>query len=324
MPDVITIGSATRDVFLVSKEFKIIRSAKSKTGALECVNLGSKIEVDQKVLTTGGGATNAAATFASLGFDTATIARIGDDSPGRGLIDELAKYKINTDLIKTVKGGDTAYSVLLTTPSGERTVLVHRGVSAAFKPTDIPWSKLNSSWLYLTSLGGNLALAKKIIKTAHQKNIQIAYNPGMKEIKKGLSAFKTLLPLLSVLILNREEAAALSGQPVKDLELIIRTFNKHNLILVITDGSNGSYGCLGDECWFAQAGKSKVVSRTGAGDAFGSAFVAALIKGKNIPQAQQIATLNAQSVITSIGAKDGILNKLPNTTELKKVKISKI
>jgi len=322
MPDVITIGSATREVFLISKDIKIIRSDKSSTGALECVTLGSKIEIDQKVLTTGGGATNAAATFASLGFDTATIARVGDDSPGRGLIEELTKHKINTDLIRTVKGGDTAYSILLTAPTGQRTVLIHRGVSATFSTKDIPWNKLKANWLYLTSLGGNLALAKKIIKEAHKKNIQVAYNPGIKEIAKGLSAFAPLLPMLSVLNMNLEEAMALSGK--KDIKEIARIFNRHNLILLITDGANGSYACLGDEHWFAKASKSKVVSRTGAGDAFGSAFVAALIKGKDIPEAQQIATLNAQSVIASIGAKEGILNKLPNATELKKVKISKI
>ncbi|MFH1142396.1 MAG: carbohydrate kinase family protein, partial [Candidatus Uhrbacteria bacterium] len=249
MPDVITIGSATRDVFLISKDIKIIRSDKSKTGALECINLGSKIEIDQKVLTTGGGATNAAATFASLGFDTATIARIGDDSPGRGLIEELNKYKIKTDLIHTVKGGQTAYSVLLTAPTGQRTVLVHRGVSATFSAKDIPWNKLKANWLYLTSLGGNLTLAKKIIKEAYKKNIQVAYNPGMKEVAQGLSAFTPLLPMLSILNMNLEEASTLTGK--KEIKEIARAFTKYNLILLITDGANGSYACLGDEHWFA-------------------------------------------------------------------------
>ncbi|MFH1315656.1 MAG: carbohydrate kinase family protein [Candidatus Uhrbacteria bacterium] len=322
MPDVITIGSATRDVFLISKDIKIIRSDKSKTGALECVNLGSKIEIDQKVLTTGGGATNAAATFASLGFDTATIARVGDDSPGRGLIEELTKYKIKTDLIRTVKGGDTAYSVLLTAPTGQRTVLVHRGVSATFSAKDIPWNKLKANWLYLTSLGGNLTLAKKIIKEAYKKNIQVAYNPGMKEIAKGWRAFIPLLPMLSILNMNLEEASTLTGK--KEIKEIARAFTKYNLILLITDGANGSYACLGDEHWFAKASKSKVVSRTGAGDAYGSGFVSALIKGKNIPEAMRVATLNAQSVIGSIGAKNGILKHIPANKELKKIKVTKI
>ncbi len=322
MPDVITIGSATRDVFLLSDDFKILRTPKSKTGAFECVALGSKIEVDQMVLTTGGGATNAGAAFAALGFDTATVARLGDDSPGRGLIDELKQHKIKTNLIRKVKNGETAYSVILTASTGERTILVHRGVSATFSDKDIPWNKLKADWIYITSLGGNLALVKNIVKEAHRKNIQVAYNPGMNEIAKGYRAFAPLLPMLSVLNMNLEEASALTGK--KQIEEIARAFTKHNMVLLITDGANGSYACLGDERWFAKAGKSKVVSRTGAGDAFGSGFVASLMKNDDIPRALQFGTLNAQSVISSIGAKNGILKRVPPIQELKKIKVTKM
>ena len=312
MSKVITIGSATRDVFLVSDDFQILRPKSKK--ALECVTLGSKIEVDQMVLTTGGGATNTAATFASLGHDTATVSKIGDDSPGHGLVDELKQFKIKTNLINKTKG-QTAYSVIMTASTGERTVLVHRGVSANFSTKDIPWNKLKADWLYITSLGGNLALVKKIVKAAYEKNIQVAYNPGMKEITKGYGAFKSLLPMLSVLIMNQEEADALG---IDDNTI------QHNMILIITDGANGSHAFLGDEHWFAKAGKSNVVSRTGAGDAFGSGFVASLMKDDDVSKALQFATLNAQSVIASIGAKKGVLKRTPSAKDMSKIKVKKI
>lgn len=323
MFDVITIGSATRDVFLISDDFKILKSPKSKTGAYECVTLGSKIEIDKMVLTTGGGATNAAATFASLGYRVACVGKIGNDSTGRGLLDELKQHKINTDMIKRVVG-QTAYSCLLTTPTGERTVLVHRGVSATLSPSDIPWTKLKSKWLYITSVGGNLALVKRIVQTAHEKNIQVAYNPGMREIKKGRKTFSSLLPMLSVLMINREEAAELTGRPLKDLKGMMKDLTKHNLILIITDGEAGSYACLGDETWFAKPSKAKVVSRTGAGDAFGSGFLSSLMKHDDLPRALQTGTLNAESVIGSIGAKRGILQKLPTNQSLNKIKVKSI
>ena len=91
MYDIITIGAATRDVFLVSNAFVAIKSKKFATGAGECVALGSKIEVSNLVLTTGGGATNAAATFGSLGFRTAAICRVGDDSPGKDVVEDLSR-----------------------------------------------------------------------------------------------------------------------------------------------------------------------------------------------------------------------------------------
>ena len=45
MYDVTTIGSATKDVFLISKGFKLIKSNKFKTGTGECFAYGSKIEL---------------------------------------------------------------------------------------------------------------------------------------------------------------------------------------------------------------------------------------------------------------------------------------
>ena len=179
MYDIITIGAATRDVFLISPAFVAIKSKKFATGAGECVALGSKIEVSDLVLTTGGGATNAAATFGSLGFRTATICRVGDDSPGKDVVEDLSRFGVSTHLVRMIKGADTAYSTILTMKDGERSILVFRGSSAHFVARDIPEASLkNTKWVYLTSLGGNLVLAKKIISTAHKAGVKVAWNAG--------------------------------------------------------------------------------------------------------------------------------------------------
>ncbi|KKR21981.1 MAG: Sugar kinase, ribokinase family [Candidatus Uhrbacteria bacterium GW2011_GWE1_39_46] len=85
MPKIITIGSATRDVFLASKHFQTIKTDIFPTGLAECVPLGSKVEVETVVRTTGGGGTNTAATFASLGFDTTVITKVGDDNTAQAV-----------------------------------------------------------------------------------------------------------------------------------------------------------------------------------------------------------------------------------------------
>ena len=83
MFDVITIGSATRDVFLASKGFKVKRDKSSVTDVDLVLPLGSKIEVENIIFETGGGATNAAVTFTRQGLKTAAIARLGEDPGGR-------------------------------------------------------------------------------------------------------------------------------------------------------------------------------------------------------------------------------------------------
>src|SRR3989338_1907591 len=113
MKDVLTIGAATRDVFLESPAFKIISSSEFQTGLGECVALGSKNEVSNLTFETGGGATNAAVTFARLGFKTQAAVSVGSESNGVEIIKVLKKEKIDTDNIQKQKEAITAYSTLL-------------------------------------------------------------------------------------------------------------------------------------------------------------------------------------------------------------------
>jgi len=321
MYDIVTIGSATKDIFLISKQFQIIQSHKFSTGYGECVPFGSKIEIEKAVMTTGGGGTNAAATFARLGFNTAVITRIGDDSSGRDVLDELKTAGVKTTLIQTIKGGQTGLGVQLTAKDGERSILVNRGVSKTFTKNDIPWSKLKAKWIYMTSLAGNLSLATRIAKHAKQHKINLAFNPGSGELAKGLRGMEPMMRNLAILNLNLEEAQLLAKSKSDDISVLCKKIHRPNLTLIITDGPRGAWAHKDTETWFVRPTASKSVSRTGAGDAFGSALVASLAKGYGLDSALQIGVANAESVIASYGAKIGILNAWPKASELKKYKV---
>lgn len=320
MFDVITLGSATKDVFLVSKRFKIIPSSEFPSGFGECLPLGGKIDVDEIVLTTGGGATNAAATFSNFGFRSATITRIGDDASGRDVLDDLVANDISTQYVRTVKRGMTGYSTLLTAPGGERSVLVHRGVSSDFTSADIP-KKLDAKWLYITSLGGNISLIGKVVKQAKRQGLHIAYNPGSHELERGLAALESILREVDILNLNLEEAQQLSGIRTRDVKKLCKKIWRPGLLLVITDGTNGAYACEEGRVVHARTSGAKAISRTGAGDAFGSGLVAARMKDLPAEQALQIATLNAEAVVQKHGAKLGLLKKWPTANQMKTIKI---
>lgn len=317
--DVLTIGAATRDIFLVSDAFKSLSNKSFEGGHAECVPLGAKIEIQTFVATTGGGATNAAATFRSLGFRTAVICRIGDDSTGRDVLEELNKCRIETKYINRIKGGQTAYSTLLTMPEGERTVLVYRGVSSKFTEADIHWGAIRKSqWVYLTSLGGNVELSKKIVEFAHTHHVKIAWNPGGGELKKGMKVFSKILPLVDVFIVNKEEAELLTGE--SNLKKLCTLFKQEDKIQLITDGSRGTTMIKGSAIHKFGTSGTKGISKTGAGDAFGSGFVAALMKFKDPVVAARIATISAESVIQHLGAKKGVLHAWPTESKIKKIK----
>jgi sugar/nucleoside kinase (ribokinase family) len=318
MYDVITIGAGVRDVFLVSDQFIALRSPKFSTGIGECVSLGSKIELDEIVLTTGGGATNAAATFGSLGFKTAVMCKVGDDSPGRDIKEDLKKFGVSTQLIRTVKG-ETGYSTLLTMKDGERTVLVYRGVSGTFSPRDIDIKQFKKTkWIYLTSLGGNTALSKRIINAAHKAGAKIMWNPGSKELKTGMEFFQPLLPKITILNMNMEEAEILTGETT--IKHMMKTLHTDGTVRLITDGTKGAYAYQDGRLTHAGTTKAKAISRTGAGDAFGSGFLSGFMKTGKLETALQIGTINAESVIQAHGAKNGILTRWPGKKALSLIK----
>ncbi|KKU33327.1 MAG: PfkB family kinase, nonfunctional [Candidatus Uhrbacteria bacterium GW2011_GWE2_46_68] len=319
MLDIITIGGATRDTFLVSDAFVAIHSKTFSSGTGECLNLGDKIELDDLVLTTGGGASNAAVTFARLGYKTATCCQVGEDAPGRDVIETLQAEGVHTSLVKKIVGGRTGSSVILTMKNGERTILVYRGVSASFKSASIPWRQLRSKWIYLTSLGGNFSLAKQIIEHAAKHKIKIAWNPGSQELEKGLHAFGTILPLVNVFNVNKEEAHLLTK--ATKLSAMFRLLHREGKITLITDGPKGAYADDGHRFLFAPASKVKPISQTGAGDAFGSGCVAAFIQNKPLETALALGMANAESVIQHYGAKIGILHAWPSIKSLKKFHI---
>jgi sugar/nucleoside kinase (ribokinase family) len=81
-------------------------------------------------------------------------------------------------------------------------------------------------------------------------------------------------------------------------------------IAVMTDGARGAI--VSDGRYIYRAGifkEKKLVDRTGAGDAFGSGFVAGFILKKDIHFALRLASANATSVVEKIGAQAGILRR---------------
>ena len=325
MFDVIVFGSATRDAFLKSKQMKIIKDPNSITGAAECFPLGSKIELDELVFATGGGASNAVVSLARQGFKTAIVARVGLDLGGKAIIEELHNEKSSAKFIQQDQKVPTSYSLVLLSPGGERTILVYRGASKNIDAREIDFEGLKQTkWFFFCgSFAGDFKLLEKIFKIAKENNIKIAINPGSLELKFGTKRLKPLFENVSILMMNNEEAAEFFSEKVDNEKEILEKAGKLiNGIFVMTKGPKGVVVHDGRQYYRAGIPKSKIVDRTGAGDAFNSGFVAAIIDGKTVEEAIQFGTANATSKLLYFGAKKGLLKK-HDWGPWKKVKIVK-
>lgn len=298
MLDIITVGSATLDVFLRSSGFKI-----GKRGREKLVLEGGKVEVEEVFFQSGGGATNTAVGFSRLGLKTAAVARFGDDLLGQWVAKELGAEKFDQRFLLQIKGDKTDYSTILVGDNGERVILVARGQSRLEKKI-FPFSKLPPSrWVYLSSLEGNFPLLEKIIFWAKERGSKIALNPGSRELKEK-RRLKALLPLLAVLIVNEEEASAFWGRNWR--RAIKRSPAK---ITVVTLGKKGA--CLAAEGRLIEETifKTKTVDATGAGDAFSVGLIAGLFLGKNLKESLRLAMITSGLAVGNLGAKTGLPTK---------------
>lgn len=330
MFDVVTFGSATRDLFVRSKEFKILESGECVTGRALAVEAGGKIYVDDLVFATGGGGTNCAATFALQGLKTAYVGLIGNDPGGLEIFRELNDLGVDCNFIKTTEKAKTPYSIILSAPakraqgeagkgdrsegraSGERSILVYEGASHLLTVGDIPFDQIKQAgWFYLSGLSGESSkIFEPIIKFAVDNKIKLAVNPGHDQLTKDLHILKGLLNKIDILLVNQEEASLIAGVDFKNEADLFKKFDELVPgIAVMSKGKDGVAVSDGKNIYRAGIPKSGYIDRTGSGDAFGSAFVSVIIRGGQIPEAIQLGTANATATIQKIGAKNGLLKK---------------
>jgi ribokinase len=301
----LSIGSAVQDVFL-SHSDAFTPVCESPEKCFEMLPLGAKVDVNNVDFATGGGATNAATTFARGGFHSIFMGTVGRDPAGEAVLRALDDEGVDTSRVSYSARYHTGYSVLLLAPTGERTILTYRGASTHYDAKNFDLTGLERvDWLYVSTMAGSFDALAGIFDQARAMNIKIAFNPGKRELADA-DKLRGLLDDVEILIANRDEMAQIvAGQ---SLEELVRHAQNYCPVVVVSDGPNGV--AAADRHEIAIAGLYEdvpVKDRTGAGDAFGSGFVAKIASGANLREAITFASANSTSVIGQIGAKAGIL-----------------
>ncbi|MEI8232294.1 MAG: carbohydrate kinase family protein [bacterium] len=306
--DVVTVGSAVLDIFMKSDKFRVVQSSDIPGGIAMCEVYGGKMEVEEVKIVSGGGATNCAVSFARKELKTAVVAEMGNDPQSLLVHKDLEEAQVDTRFIVQEQNETTAVSVVLIADDGGRSIMVHRGAAAMLTKSDVPLKDIETRWLYISSLGGNMELLETLLTWAKSKNVRVSLNPGLKEIEYKEKLI-SLLPLVEILFLNRDEARELWGIDYRDDSL----WNSPQAIggahvTIITDGARGGKAMINNKVSFFKGIKlAKVVDTTGAGDAFASGMVAGVLYGKSYEQSIDWGIKNATEILKYIGAKKGLL-----------------
>ncbi|MDP1760560.1 MAG: carbohydrate kinase family protein, partial [Candidatus Woesebacteria bacterium] len=194
--------------------------------------------------------------------------------------------------------------------TGERTIFTYHSPRSYEFPVNLP----KIPWMYLTSMGESFKpfynhITEWLVKNPETK---LAFNPGTWQLRGGVDAIANVFKLSTIVFVNKQEAEKLTGFEAKSevtKELLMSLSGLGPKISVITDGGNGSYVFDGNKFLHCGILPVDAYERTGAGDAFGSGFLSAVIKGKILEEALVWGTVNSASVIGYTGAQKGLLTK---------------
>ena len=307
MARIACLGAALQDVYLKDHDDLTEKKVDGHT-YFDRLELGKKVDIDRVIFSTGGGATNAATTFARAGHEAIFLGSIARDPAGEAILAALDKEGIDTSYIHYFRGAmHTGYSVLLLAPSGERTILTYRGASARFDMLDEKDLELICpDWLYATTTRGDIETLGKFFAMAKKTNARVMYNPGVMELAEPKKLMRVLKDV-DILLLNKAEAQELVPGVLLE-ELLARLLNMVPGA-IITNGVMGAIASYEGKTYRVGLYEDvKIVDSTGAGDAFGSGLLAALATGKNFHDALVFASANSTNVVTKVGAKGGILS----------------
>jgi sugar/nucleoside kinase (ribokinase family) len=319
--DLLSIGDASYDVFLTPIESETLCRLDERKSFI-CLGYGDKIPVREIEFTVGGNAANNAVGVRRLGVKVANVLTLGGDAIGGGIIQKLKDEGVNTTFVIIQPTSKSNYSTIISY-MGERTILSYKSPRSYEFPVKLP----KAPWVYLTSMGDTFQpffnhLYEWLILNPE---VHLAFNPGSRQLRAGFDAIAKMISRTKILFVNRQEAEGLvnfSGSEGKERELLNALIKLGVACPVVTDGENGSFVFDGQKYLKCNILPVDAYERTGAGDAFGSGFLAAIIKGKGFGEALLWGTVNSASVIGYTGSQKGLLRENEMVIWLERAKSS--
>jgi sugar/nucleoside kinase (ribokinase family) len=257
----------------------------------------------------GGSLANSLNAVAHLGGVVALSARIGDDPAGLLLSSDFVASRVQ--LCSTpIPGGRTGQVLVAVTPDGERSMAANLGTTSDFSTEDLNPALLERAEIlflegYLIGAGdGAFQALLTAAQRAREAGRTVALTAGSYSLINGhLEKFKELLPHITLLLANSDEACALTE--TSSVDEAIQKLSCQIPIAMITRGTLGATVVQGDYFELVPAFPTNVIDTTGAGDAFAGGVLFGLSRGASPTLAAQFGNFLASRVVAKVGARLG-------------------
>jgi ribokinase len=263
----------------------------------------------------GKGATQAYGA-AKLGADVSMIGRVGDDSFGERLIQNLSQATVDTRYINHDPDAATGIALIVVDERGQNSIVVSSGANGRVTIEDINQGEefIHSAEVLLLQLEIPLNAVLQGAKLAKNHGVTTILNPAPAQPLPG-----ELLGSIDYLIPNETETAILSGhetnteEEIKQAAEVLRRSGTKTMIM--TMGSRGALLVTETEFCPFPAFPIDPVDTTAAGDAFVAGFAVALAEGKSIQDSIRFGNAAGALACTKLGAQPS----LPGRQELERL-----
>lgn len=267
----------------------------------------------------GGAPANFAYHVKQFGLDSCAISAIGEDHLGDELVEKFDERDVNYHLDRVPYPTGTVQVTL--DDEGIPQYEIKENVAW----DNIPYTKQLEELAKETKAFcfGSLAQRNIVSRTTINQFLEaipkkndplIVFDINLRQDFYTKEVIKESMQKCNILKINDEELVIVSrlfGYPGIDLEnkcwLLL---GKYNLkMLILTCGINGSYVFTPGAVSFLPTPTVEVADTVGAGDSFTAAFIANILKGKDVKEAHRIAVETSAYVCTQKGA----MPKLPES-----------
>lgn len=337
----LTVGSATIDTIAIIASDRIERMMMLNADAsFLLLQEGSKTEAIEISTHCGGGAVNTAVSLARLGFDSATLVKLGQDQRAETVLARLMTEKVSPRWAVRDGRAPTGASVLVSSHERNAAIFTFRGANTLIEAKDLKNDAFAVDLVHIASLSNASAdQFPAIVQKAKSQGALVSVNPGPRQLAARAAAFEQCLGAIDILSINRAEAevlvpalvarfgeggAALEGEDLPRLaargfknggfhmsmrNLIGAVLSLGPKVLLITDGGQGAYAARDGEIVHASPKLVEVAGTAGAGDAFVSTFAAFTAMGASLEKALKAASLNAAAVVGYVDTQTGLLSQ---------------
>jgi ribokinase len=200
----------------------------------------------------------------------------------------------------------TGMMYVVVTPSGERTILGHRGANVFTDPNQIRESDIQQAELF--HLSGYALLSEPqrsaallALEMACRNHLTVTLDPGMTVSTVALDEMHALLPVVDILLPSRAEAEALTGLSVAEdgARALLASGVK---VVALKMGQDGCLIATGEQIIRVPAFVVETRDSTGAGDSFAAGLIAGFLGGLDWTSAAILGNALGAMAAAHVGA----------------------